>query len=108
MRETGHCGASLRQIQEEIFSAKWNSYLGHGFAARCEAVALRLCQKSDGNDMAAVWIHKVRTGSGGDRVRFRDAQLLPATTNSNLIGENEGMRRRIDPVATAPGSDFVK
>jgi len=24
---------------------------------------MRLCQNSDGNDMAAVWIHKVRTGS---------------------------------------------
>ena len=58
--------------------------------------------------MAAVWIHKVRTGSGSDRVVFRDAQLLPATTNSNLIGENEGMRRRIDPVATAPGSELFE
>jgi len=58
--------------------------------------------------MAAVWIHKVRTGSGSDRVvsvmlnYFRPQQILTL-----LEKTKEGMRRRIDPVATAPGSDFV-
>ena len=44
--------------------------------------------------------HKVRTGSGSDRVTV---MLLVIAKNRILIG----WRRASNPVATAPGSDFV-
>ncbi len=52
--------------------------------------------------MAAWWLHKVRTGSGSDRVvsEMLDYAVMP-------YWKNEGLCMRSDPVATAPGSDFV-
>ena len=54
----------------------------------------------------AGWLHKVRTGSGSDRVvsemlDYGHYKLWP------LLEETKRLCLRFDPVATAPGSDFV-
>ena len=57
--------------------------------------------------MATLWLHKVRTGSGSDRVVSETPDYAGHHKSLALFGENERLRLRFDPVATAPGSDFV-
>jgi len=59
----GSCAETWNCVIRGGFDSKVMSYWRFGFAAGCEAVALRLCQKSDGNDMAAVWITKSEPGA---------------------------------------------
>ena len=55
----------------------------------------------------AGWLHKVRTGSGSDRV---ETQILDYAGHYKIWAyweKTKGLCMRFDPVATAPGSDFV-
>jgi hypothetical protein len=54
--------------------------------------------------MAAGWLHKVRTGSGSDRVV---SEMLDLAGHYKILALSERLCMRFDPVATAPGSDFV-
>ena len=52
-------------------------------------------------------LHKVRTGSGSDRVVSERLDYARSLQNRPLFKKTKGLRLRFDPVATAPGSDFV-
>ena len=54
--------------------------------------------------MAAGWLHKVRTGSGSDRVV---SEMLNYAGHFKSLALFKRLCMRFDPVATAPGSDFV-
>jgi len=57
--------------------------------------------------MATQWLHKVRTGSGSDRVVSETLDYAVITKVWPYLEKTKRLRLRFDPVATAPGSDFV-
>jgi len=52
-------------------------------------------------------LHKVRTGSGSDRVVSEILDYEGSLVNLVSSEKTKPLRKRFDPVATAPGSDFV-
>ncbi len=52
--------------------------------------------------MAARWLHKVRTGSGSDRVVSEMLDYVRSLQNLALLEKTKRLRVRFDPVATLP------
>jgi len=68
---------------------------------------LRLCETRKRGDKVMRRLHKVRTGSGSDRVVFEMLDYAGHYKSLALLKKTKRFGMRFDPVATAPGTGMI-